>query len=196
MMFKSRFHRGIKDGSITCTFRYWKRPQAVAGNFYKINPIGHIKVTEVKEVSSRSITKKDAVASGFEDGKALREYLANFASKDRELYLVRFTYEGLRQDQLPDQSSVDDPEEFLKLKNKLAVRDKNSKVGPWTHKTLKLVGKNPGMSSEFLAKKLKRDRQELKRDMRKLKQLGLTISLEVGYKLSPRGSSYLEQLSS
>ena len=32
-----------------------------------------------------------------------------------------------------------------------------------------------------------------KRDVRKLKNLGLTISLEVGYRLSPRGEAYLRR---
>ena len=31
-----------------------------------------------------------------------------------------------------------------------------------------------------------------KRDVRKLKELGLTRSLEVGYELSPRGRAYLD----
>ena len=31
-----------------------------------------------------------------------------------------------------------------------------------------------------------------KTDVRKLKELGLTESLEVGYRLSPRGRAYLE----
>lgn len=33
----------------------------------------------------------------------------------------------------------------------------------------------------------------IKRDVRKLKALGLTESLEVGYRLSPRGRAYLER---
>jgi hypothetical protein len=31
-----------------------------------------------------------------------------------------------------------------------------------------------------------------KRDVRRLKELGLTESLEVGYRLSPRGRAFLE----
>ena len=34
--------------------------------------------------------------------------------------------------------------------------------------------------------------EELKRDVRKLKNLGLTLSLRIGYRLSPRGHAYLE----
>ena len=35
------------------------------------------------------------------------------------------------------------------------------------------------------------DTQPFKRDVRKLKALGLTESLEVGYRLSPRGRAWL-----
>jgi hypothetical protein len=35
------------------------------------------------------------------------------------------------------------------------------------------------------------DRPAFKLDVRKLKRLGLTESLEVGYRLSPRGRAYL-----
>ena len=38
---------------------------------------------------------------------------------------------------------------------------------------------------------LGRDTQPFKLDVRKLKNLGLTLSLEVGYRLSPRGEAYL-----
>ncbi len=34
----------------------------------------------------------------------------------------------------------------------------------------------------------------LKADVRKLKKLGVTLSLEVGYELSPRGHAYLDAL--
>ena len=39
-----------------------------------------------------------------------------------------------------------------------------------------------------------REMQPFKRDVRKLKEFGLTESLEVGYRLSPRGRSALERL--
>jgi hypothetical protein len=38
------------------------------------------------------------------------------------------------------------------------------------------------------------DRQDFKLHVRRLKELGLTRSLEVGYRLSPRGESYLNHL--
>ena len=36
--------------------------------------------------------------------------------------------------------------------------------------------------------------QPFKRDVRKLKEMGLTISLLVGYELSPRGEAYLRAI--
>jgi hypothetical protein len=36
-----------------------------------------------------------------------------------------------------------------------------------------------------------RERPAFKTDVRKLKRLGLTISLDVGYRLSPRGEAFL-----
>ena len=46
--------------------------------------------------------------------------------------------------------------------------------------------------STALAELLGRERPALKTDVRKLKRLGLTESLEVGYELSPRGRAFLD----
>jgi hypothetical protein len=45
--------------------------------------------------------------------------------------------------------------------------------------------------STLLAEELGRERFALKADVRKLKRLGLTLSREVGYELSPRGRAYV-----
>jgi biotin operon repressor len=45
-----------------------------------------------------------------------------------------------------------------------------------------------------LAAGLGRERAAFKADVRKLKELGLTESLEVGYRLSPRGRALLGRL--
>jgi hypothetical protein len=42
-----------------------------------------------------------------------------------------------------------------------------------------------------LARDLGRACDDFKRDVRKLKNLGLTISLEIGYRLSPKGEALL-----
>jgi ribosomal protein S19E (S16A) len=45
-----------------------------------------------------------------------------------------------------------------------------------------------------LAASVGRDKPSFKLDVRKLKELGLTESLEVGYRLSPQGRAVLDRL--
>jgi predicted transcriptional regulator len=56
---------------------------------------------------------------------------------------------------------------------------------------LRLIADRPAVRAPDLAAALGRETQPFKRDVRKLKELGLTHSLDVGYELSPRGRSYL-----
>jgi len=48
--------------------------------------------------------------------------------------------------------------------------------------------------SAALAEAMGWERQDFKLHVRRLKELGLTLSLDVGYRLSPRGESYLNHL--
>lgn len=70
--------------------------------------------------------------------------------------------------------------------------DAASKEGPWTRRTLELISQQPGVVSTVLAKQMRRERLVFKGLVRRLKDLGLTYSLEVGYCLSPRGRAYLK----
>ena len=56
---------------------------------------------------------------------------------------------------------------------------------------LRLIAERPGVRAPDLAAALGRETLPFKRDVRKLKELGLTNSLTVGYELSPRGRAYL-----
>ena len=63
--------------------------------------------------------------------------------------------------------------------------------GAWTRQVLRLIADRPGVRAPDLAVSLGRETLPFKRDVRKLKELGLTISLDVEYEISPRGSAYL-----
>ena len=52
----------------------------------------------------------------------------------------------------------------------------------------------PGIVSRVLARRADADVPLFKRRVRQLKELGLTESLEVGYRLSPRGRAVLDCL--
>ena len=66
--------------------------------------------------------------------------------------------------------------------------------GPWTRTTLAAIADRPATRAPDLAAQLGRETAPFKRDVRKLKELGLTESLEVGYRLSPRGRALLDGL--
>ena len=83
------------------------------------------------------------------------------------------------------------------LRRRLERLDRNGptgSTGPWTRVVLELISRRPGVVSTELATELGRERAPFKVDVRKLKRLGLTESLEVGYRLSPRGKALLRRL--
>jgi Mn-dependent DtxR family transcriptional regulator len=66
-----------------------------------------------------------------------------------------------------------------------------ARMGPWARTTLELIAAKPETRAGDLAEELGEERLPFKANVRKLKELGLTESLEVGYRLSPRGRAYL-----
>ena len=77
------------------------------------------------------------------------------------------------------------------LTARLARMDAASKRGPWTRQVLTAISAQPAVSSAILAPALNWERADFKLHVRRLKTLGLTISLDVGYRISPRGAAYL-----
>ena len=70
--------------------------------------------------------------------------------------------------------------------------DAASSHGAWTRTTLGLVPEHPARRAPDLAEMVGRETAPFKLDVRKLKNLGLTTSLKIGYELSPRGRAYLD----
>ncbi len=70
--------------------------------------------------------------------------------------------------------------------------DAASSAGPWTRQTLAIIDRSPGVRAPDLAAELGRDTPSFKRDVRKLKELGMTESLDIGYRLSPRGEAVVD----
>ncbi len=109
-----------------------------------------------------------------------------------EVIRIHFRYLGQRgADELPYRDELSDAE-LADLAKRLDAMDRRAAAGPWTRKTLSLIAANPGLRAGDLAEELDRSREDFKRDVRKLKGLGLTLSLETGYEISPRGRAFLE----
>jgi hypothetical protein len=193
MLFTFDAHPGLADGSITTTFRLWKRPQVKVGGRYRVGPVT-IEVDALHLISVEDISDADARRSGAADRAAVLRRLG--AVDDRPVSRIRFH----RVDGGPDQRAVLAAEAHLSEADvdAVAVRldrlDRASPHGPWTRAVLDLIGENPGVVSTELATALGRDRPSFKADVRKLKALGLTESLEIGYRLSPRGRAVRQAL--
>jgi hypothetical protein len=83
------------------------------------------------------------------------------------------------------------PEDVEAITQRLEQLDEESEHGPWTRRTLELISEQPGVVSTVLSRQIGIERYAYKNLIRKLKTLGLTYALEVGYSIAPRGRAYL-----
>jgi hypothetical protein len=181
MLFSADAWPGIADGTITVTFRAWTRAQAKVGGRYRVAGM-LIEATDVRQVGADEITDDDARRAGAADRAAL---LARLGAAD-PVWRVEFAYRGA-DDRIArrNETSADDLAEVIA---RMARLDRN---GAWTRATLQLIQRYPGVVSTTLARHVRQDRATFKLNVRKLKELGLTESLDIGYRLSPRGEAVL-----
>lgn len=143
-------------------------------------------------IAPEEVTDADARRAGFEDASDVLRSLR--AHGDDSLYRIRVSFLGPDpRIALRDRTDLS-PEEADALARSLARLDRASRRGAWTVAVLVAIGRHPGRRSTELAMQLGLDAAALKRNVRKLKELGLTISLERGYRLSPRGWELLRRL--
>jgi hypothetical protein len=187
MLFRDPFLEGLRKGKLSTAFRRWAQPRVKPGTRMRTG-IGVVEVLSVEPIMEIEITSTDAERAGYASRSELMQNLGSIA--DGQLYRIQLKYGGedprvqLRED---DQLSDED---FEEIKKKLKAMERQ---GAWTRKTLKLIAKNEAVLAEILAGKMKMEKYTFKRRVWRLKELGLTESLDVGYRLSPRGKAYLEK---
>jgi hypothetical protein len=189
MRFEQRLRDGIADGSITVMFRRWRRAQAVAGHRYRTGR-SIIEVASVSVVEPAAISEADARLAGYAGSAALVADLRGAA----DLPVYRIAFRRLDEPDPREVLAADDAltaDDVAEIDRRLDRLDRASATGPWTATTLAAIAERPGTRAADLAAGLGRDMLPFKVDVRKLKNLGLTHSLEVGYRLSPRGTAYL-----
>jgi hypothetical protein len=180
---------GIARGDITLAFRRWKRPTVKAGTRLR-TAAGVVRIGKVELADEAELTDADAIAAGYADRATLIADLR--AGGDRSLY--RISFDGIEVDariglrNLGDLSDAD--------WHALAARfERWDKTAPgYFAAILSLISRNVATPAASLADKLGVEKPRFKQDVRKLKELGLTESLDVGYRLSPRGEAVLERL--
>ena len=176
--------RGIAAGEITVAFRRWKRPTVRAGGTLTTR-VGVLAIDAVEPVDD--VDEEGARRAGFPDAAAARARLR----PEGTLYRVTFHLAGPDPRIALRERAELAPEELADLRARLARLDRSNPRGPWTDATLRTIAARPGVRAADLAEEAGVERLRWKADVRKLKALGLTESLEVGYRLSPRGEAYL-----
>ena len=175
MLFRPADLEGIAAGRITLQFRRWERARVLPGSTLR-TPIGVLEVDGV-DVIDRP-TDEDARAAGYDDAEHV---LASFAKRKGELYRVALHLAGPDPRIALRETPPDD-----------AVFTRLERMGDWAYAVLRAISDNPGLRAPDLADSFGRETAPFKRDVRKLKELGLTESLEIGYRLSPRGRAVLD----
>lgn len=189
MLIERERHDGIRGGTITVLFRRWRQRQATAGQVYT-TALGRVAVDAIEAVAAGQITDADAAAAGYPSAAAVVDDLRGHPGDPVYRLVIRFVDEPDPRDRL---AAVGDlpAGELEAIAVRLARLDRASRTGPWTEATLEIISRRPAVRAGDLAGELGRDAAQFKLDVRKLKNLGLTLSLDTGYRISPRGAAYL-----
>ena len=186
MLFKTRFHAGIRSGEIGCTVRIWQGPRVKVGGRYALGA-GAVVVDRIRETRLDDLTPALARRCGFNSLVDLLKTAKHGAGE--RVFVIDFHYDGKASARPKPATDVVSVEELVKLAQRLDAMDRRAKNGAWTQATLRAIEARPGVLAAKLARALGRPRDEFKRDVRKLKNLGLTFSLDVGYRLTPKGEA-------
>lgn len=190
MLLRNEVLERIKKGEITLVFRRWKRPTVKTGGTL-VTRVGLLGIDKVEECDPGTIPANDVIAAGFEGREKLIRQLSD---RNGAVYRIKIRYLG------------DDPRialrnkaslsaaEFEEIRKKLDRMDSSKVFGRWTTKYLRLISDNPETLAADIAESIGMDKPRFKANVRKLKALGLTESLAVGYRLSPRGKAVLKKL--
>lgn len=191
MLFKQDVLARMATGEVTLAFRRWRRPSVRAGGTL-LTPIGQLSIRSVQQVDFADVTARDAKRAGYESLDALRGDLAK--ARAGELYRIEFRRIGDDpRVALRDRKAIA-PGELAELVERLARLDRAAIGGPWTRPILELIAAHPEQRAAELAAASGYTKEWLKLNVRKLKNLGLTESLNPGYRLSPRGKALLKRL--
>ena len=176
----------IARGEVSLAFRRWRRP-TVRTNGRLMTSAGLLEIGSVTEMEIEQISAEEAKRAGY---ASKEELLAELGARRGKVYRVELARLG------PDprialREAAPDEGDLAEIQKRLDRLDAVSTDGPWTLKTLRVIRDHPTVRAAELCALVGQDRDRFKPNVRKLKNLGLTISLEVGYRLSPRGHAYL-----
>jgi hypothetical protein len=178
--------QGIVDGRIKVVFRTWRKPTVKTGGTLRTR-LGVLAIEAVEPITPRRISAQDVQLAGFDDRATL---LRSFEGRDGELYRIRVRLAG-EDPRIALRKKLVSASERETMDKRLRRMDAASTDGPWTRAYLELIEARPAQRAPELAQLMGLETKPFKQRVRRLKELGLTESLKIGYRLSPRGRSYL-----
>ena len=190
MLFRMAELRAIRAGEIDLAFRRWERPRLRKGTHMR-TAIGLVEVTAVEPIAAESISAGEARRAG---AGSREELLARLDKKnpDQPIYRIGLRFAGADpRVALRENADLTDAE-LAQIVTRLDRLDR-ARGEPWTRAMLTLIERHPATKAAELAEQAGRDLLPFKRDVRKLKELGLTESLQRGYRVSPRGRVVLHR---
>ena len=191
MLFPAATLAAIRDGTVDLAFRRWERARVRPGSRIRTR-VGILEIGRVETVERSAVGDEEARRAGAASREDLLARLDKRGSGD--LYRIELRYAGA-DPRVELRSRADLSEaELDEVTSRLNRLDESSHHGPWTRKVLDLIAAQPEVRAVELAAELGQEKLPFKRDVRKLKELGLTESLNPGYRLSPRGEAVLRAL--
>jgi hypothetical protein len=191
MLFTQTTLEGIAAGKVTLAFRRWRAVRVRPGSTIR-TAVGVVGITSAVIIDLEDISEDDAHQAGFATLPALIDELTR--SREGELYRMGLQFVGTDPRIALRSRDVLSPDERKALPRRVAQLGLRSSDGAWGIATLRLIESRPATRAAALAEILGVETQRFKTRVRQLKELGLTESLEIGYRLSPRGRAVLRML--
>lgn len=187
MRFTQRELAGIPAGDLTVVLRRWAAPRVRQGTRVR-TPVGLVEIVSIEEVErSELLDAGDSARGGFVDREDMLAWADGMPGR-----LFRIEVRGAGPDpRIALRNDADLGEAQIEEVGRRLARMDGAAESPWTRPTLELIEARPETVSTELAEVMGLERHYFKQRVRRLKELGLTESLEVGYRLSPRGEAYL-----
>lgn len=190
MIIRRHFLDGIQKGTVTLAFRRWRRPSVKAGGTL-LTAAGLLHIGDIEIVELQDISNADARRAGYDD----RESLVDELNERKEGKIYRIEFGSLDADpRVALRQRRDNESELQALIVRLDQLDARAGGAPWTRRVMEVIDAHPAVRAGNLCAMVGQERPAFKLNVRKLKALGLTESLEVGYRLSPRGEALLDRL--
>lgn len=186
MLINADDFEAIASGRVDTAFRRWIRPTVKAGGTLT-TASGMLAIDAVDVIALNAVSSEDLARAGFDARDSLDAMLGD---RKGTLYRIRLRYLG------------EDPRAALRESAALSGADAEAigqtlsrmdGTNPWVRRTLELIGQRPGQPAQELAEVVGVEKLKFKSNVRRLKALGLTESLDVGYRLSPRGQAWLDR---